>query len=256
MSGITGISSSSYYDYGKLASGKRLQSASDGAAELAIATKINSQVNGYDVGTRNMQSGKELINVADGALGGVNDYLQRIRELALQASNSAIYSNDDLAGIQQEIEQMKQGINDIASQTQYNAQNILDGSKTSFQIAANGNGSSVTVNTASSLLKELGIADFDVTKDFNLDAIDQALTKVSGNRSSMGAQSNALDYAMSYNANASYNLVGAQSRLEDLDYPKAVSEQKKKETLQLYSLMMQKRQMNDASVRMKKFLTF
>lgn len=256
MSGITGISSSSYYDYGKLASGKRLQSASDGAAELAIATKINSQVNGYDVGIRNMQSGKELINVADGALGGVNDYLQRIRELALQASNSAIYSNDDLAGIQQEIEQMKQGINDIASQTQYNAQNILDGSRTSFQIAADGNGSSMGVNTTNSLLEQLGIADFDVTKNFDLDAIDRALTKVSGSRSSMGAQSNALDYAMSYNSNASYNLVGAQSRLEDLDYPKAVSEQKKKETLQLYSLMMQKRQMDDASVRMKKFLTF
>lgn len=256
MNGITGINSSSYYDYGKLASGKRLQSASDGAAELAIATKINSQVNGYDVGIRNMQSGKDLINIADGAMGGVNDYLQRIRELALQASNSAIYSNDDLGGIQQEIEQLKQGINDIATQTQYNAQNILDGSKTSFQIAANGNGGSVTVNTASSLLEELGIADFDVTKDFDLDAIDRALMKVSGSRSSMGAKSNALDYAISYNANASYNLVGAQSRLEDLDYPKAISEQKKQETLQLYSLMMQKRQMNDASVRMKKFLTF
>lgn len=256
MNGITGISSSSYYDYGKLASGKRLQSASDGAAELAIATKITSQANGYDVGIQNMQSGKELINIADGALGGVNDYLQRIRELALQASNSAIYSNDDLAGIQQEVEQLKQGINDIATQTQYNAQNILDGSRNSFQIAVNGNGSSVMVNTANSLLEELGIADFDVTKDFDLDVIDQALMKVSGSRSSMGAKSNALDYAMNYNANASYNLVGAQSRLEDLDYPKAISEQKKKETLQLYGLMMQKRQMNDASVRMKKFLTF
>lgn len=256
MNGITGISSSSYYDYGKLASGKRLQSASDGAAELAIATKITSQANGYDVGIQNMQSGKELINIADGALGGVNDYLQRIRELALQASNSAIYSNDDLAGIQQEVEQLKQGINDIATQTQYNAQNILDGSRSSFQIAVNGNGSSVMVNTANSLLEELGIADFDVTKDFDLDVIDQALMKVSGSRSSMGAKSNALDYAMNYNANASYNLVGAQSRLEDLDYPKAISEQKKKETLQLYGLMMQKRQMNDASVRMKKFLTF
>lgn len=259
MGGISGIGGSYYSDYsiyGKLASGKRLQSAADGAAELAIAQKMDSQVRGYDQGIGNMQSGKELLNVADGALGGVNDYLQRIRELAIQASNSALYSDDDLESIQQEIDQLKQGIGNIASQTQYNAQNILDGSRDSYQIAMNGNGGSMTLNTANSLLSELGIEDFDVTGDFDISVIDKALEKVGSSRSSMGAQSNALDYAIRYNANTSYNLVGAQSRLEDLDYPKAISEQKKQETLQLYSLMMLRRRQNDQAVQMKKLFTF
>lgn len=250
ISGISGISSTSYRDYGKIASGNRLQSAADGAAELAIAQKINSQVGGYDKGIQNMQSGKDLLNIADGALSGVTDYLQRIRELALQASNSALMTDDDLQGIQQEIDYMKQGINDIASQTQYNRQNILDGSKSSFQIAMNGNGGSTTINTSNNLLRELGIENFDVTTgNFNLQDIDSALNKVSGNRSSMGAQSNALDYAINYNSNTSLNLVGADSRLEDLDYPKAISDLKKQQTLQLYSMMMQRRQMQDQANR-------
>lgn len=249
ISGISGISSTAYRDYGKIASGNRLQSAADGAAELAIAQKINTQTAGYDKGIQNMQSGKDLLNVADGALSGVTDYLQRIRELALQASNSALMTDDDLEGIQQEIDYMKQGINDIASQTQYNRQNILDGSKGSFQIAMNGNGGSTTVNTSSSLLRDLGIENFDVTGSFNIQDIDNALNKVSGSRSSMGAQSNALDYAINYNSNTSLNLVGADSRLEDLDYPKAISDLKKQQTLQLYSMMMQRRQMQDNANR-------
>ncbi|MCI8326496.1 MAG: flagellin FliC5 [Lachnospiraceae bacterium] len=256
MSSILGISGSSYTNYGsygKLASGKKLQTAADGAAELAIAEKLNSQVKGYDAGTRNMQSGKDLLNIADGALSGVTDYLQRIRELALQASNSALLSDDDLQGIQQEIDYMKQGINDIASQTQYNRQNILDGSKSSFQMATNGNGGSTTLNTANSLLSELGIADFDVTGDFDLGDIDNALMKVSDSRSSMGAQSNALDHAINYNSYTSFNMVGAQSRFEDLDYPKAISEQKKQETLQLYSIMMLKKRQEDEASRMRRF---
>ena len=241
MSSITGIGSS-YTSYGNLASGNKLQSAADGAAELTIAEQQNTQITGYQVGANNMQSGKEVLNISDAAMGSVNDYLQRIRELALQASNTATVSDSDRQGIQNEIDQMKQGISDIASQTQYNTQNLLDGTNTGFQMATDGNGSSTTAQTGNATLDALGITDFDVTGEFDLQAIDDALTKVSESRSSMGAKSNALDYAMNYNALAAENLTGANSRLEDLDYPQAISEQKKKETLQTYTLMMQRKQ--------------
>ena len=91
MSSITGIGSS-YTSYGNLASGNKLQSAADGAAELTIAEQQNTQITGYQVGANNMQSGKEVLNISDAAMGSVNDYLQRIRELALQASNTATVS--------------------------------------------------------------------------------------------------------------------------------------------------------------------
>lgn len=258
MSGISGISSaSSYALYGQIASGNKLTSAAQGAAELAISEKQNSQVKGYDAATNNLKSGKDLLNISDAALSGVTDYLQRIRELALGASNSALLSADDLQGIQDEINQMKQGIQDIASQTQYNRHNLLDGSRNNgFQIASDGNGNSISIqNSSDSTLKALGIADFDVTKDFDLSTIDNALNKVSSMRSQGGAQSNRLDYAINFNSYASYNTSAAQSRMADTDYGKAITELKKQQTLQTYSIMMQKRKMQDEARRMQNFWT-
>lgn len=251
MSGISGISASSYSDYGKLASGQKIQSASDGAAGLSIIEKEDAQIKGYNAGSNNIKSGQELINVSDAALGGITDYLQRIRELALQASNSALMTDADRSGIQAEIDQMKQGIQDIANNTMYNTQNLLDGSKTDFDIAANSNGSQVTVSTTNATLQALGIEDFDVTGNFDLNAIDEAIANVSSARSSMGAQSNRLEHTLNYNSNAALNITAAKSRLEDLDFPKAISEQKKQETLQEYSLFMQKKKMEDETIKMR-----
>ncbi len=258
MSGISGISSASSYSlYGQISSGNKLTSAAMGAAELAISEKQNSQIKGYDAATNNLASGKDLLNISDAALSGVTDYLQRIRELALQASNSALMSDDDIAGIQGEIDQMKQGIADIASQTQYNAQNLLNGSRPGgFQIASDGNGNSVSIHDGvNSTLKALGIADFDVTKDFDLDTIDNALNKVSSMRSRGGAQSNRLDHAISFNSYASYNTTASRSRIADTDYGKAITELNKQQTLQTYSLMMQKRKMQDEARMMQNFWT-
>lgn len=242
MSRISGINSSLNVSYQQLSSGKRINSAADDAAGLAIVEKQNAQINGYNAGTRNMQMGKNLLNVSDAALSGITDYLQQIRELAVQASNSAIYSSEDTASIQQQIDQYKQGINDIASQTQFNNQNILDGGNQNFQMATNGNGGSTTISTGNSTLKALGIEDFDVTGSFDMNQIDKALDYVSSLRSKGGAQSNALDYAMNYNSYAAYNTTASSSKLEDLDYPQAISDLKKNQLLRTYSIMMQKKQ--------------
>lgn len=252
MSGISAVNSStSYMDYGSFASGKKVNSVADGAAELSIIEKEDAQIRGQEAGANNIASAKDMLNVADGAMSGIMDYLQRIRELAVQASNTATVSDSDRANIQMEIDQLKQGISDIASQTTFNTKNLLDGSNGQFQIATDANGNSTTVDTANATLQALGIADFDVTKDFDIKDIDDALAMVSESRSSMGAQSNALEYAYSNSANSILNHTAGKSSLEDLDIPQAISEMKKKQTMQEYMLYMQKRQTEDEANQMR-----
>ena len=259
MGGILGMNSAYPYNsvYGQIASGNKLTSAAKGPAQMAIAQQQESQIRGTNAATNNLKSGKDVLNISDAALGGITDYLQRIRELAVQAGNTATVSDSDRRNIQKEIDQMKQGIQDIASQTQYNTKNLLDGSlKNGIQMASDANGNSMTIqNSANSTLDALGIADFDVTKKFDLKAIDKALDQVSRTRSRGGAQSNRLDHAIQFNTRVSYHIASAEGKLTDTDYPQAISEMKKQQTLQTYSFMMQKRKMQDAARMMQNFWT-
>lgn len=255
MSSISGVNNSQATLYGQLASGNRLQSAANGAAELAIAEKENTQVRGYEVGSNNAASGKDVANITDGALNSITDYLQRMRELALSATNTATTTDSDRATYQEEIEQLKQGIADVADQTTYNTQKLLDGSNTEFRMATDANGGESSVSTVNATLESLGIADFDVTGDFSLDTIDNAISMISEARSQTGAQSNALDYLQNYNSTAAYQHTASASKLEDTDYPQAVEEKKKQETLQQYALLMQKKKQEDEARKTSMFFT-
>lgn len=255
MNGISSINSStSYMDYGRFASGKGISNAADGAAELSIIQKEDAQIRGQKAGENNIASAKDMLNVADGAMAGIADYLQRIRELAVQASNTATTTDAERASMQKEVEQLKQGISDIATQTTFNTKNLLDGTNDKFQIATDANGNQMEVTTADTTLQALGIADFDLTKDLDIQDIDDALAKVSGARSRSGAQVNALEFAYNNSTNSGLNHMAGKSRLEDLDYPEAISEQKKKEVLQEYSLYMRKKQQDDEENRMVRLL--
>ncbi len=225
MSGVSSVNSYNSVSYGNIASGKKVQTAADGASELAIIQKTEREIRGTDAGTENIKSAEKMLNVADGALSQITDSLQRMGELALRAT-SGLLTGDDRAAIQKEVDQLKQGISDIASRTSYNEINLLDGSKTEFGIAANSNGSNIQVTTGNAMLESLGIADFDVTGKFDISSIDNALKKVSSLRGSMGAQTNALEHAYNSGTNYILNSTSAKSRLEDLDIPKAISEKK------------------------------
>lgn len=242
MSRISAISSTTPYLYGHISSANRLMSAADGAAELAIVENEKAQVTGYNTGTKNLGDGVNMLNTSDSALGSITSHLQRMRELGLRASNSTL-NGTNRADIQKEVEQLKQGIEYIATQTLYNGMNMLDGSMSKgVQLVSDAGGGSLTVNhAADSTLKALGIEDFDVTKDFDLQSIDDALAKVTSNRSTFGAQSNALDYAIDYNGYASSNLTAAQSRMGDTDIAKAIQELKHQQTMQSISMMLQKK---------------
>ena len=247
MSSMT-IRNGLFNSYSHLSSGKRINSAADDASGLAIAKKMQRQETGLSVGAQNAQAGIGVLNVADGALGGVTDYLQRIRELALKSMNG-INSASDKEIYQNEINQLKEGIQSIAKDTSLNEQKLLDGSMADMGLATNPNGGGMKIQMVNSTLEALGIADFDVTSDnFSLDAIDNALKMVSSQRSSFGAATNALEHTFNYNNSASLEQLSSRSRLEDLDFPKAISEKQQKEVMNEYRMMVLRKQMNQKSM--------
>lgn len=232
-------------NYRNLSSGYKINSAADDAAGLSISEKIKTQKNGYDVATDNAKMGKNVLNVADGALSSMYDSLSRILELGIQASNSAIYSQDELSMMQAEIDEIKQGITDIARNTQFNSLKLLDGSMATIELATNPSGIGHEMEMVNATLEELGIADFDVTKQFDIGDIDNALKKVSSAQSSIGAQSNRLAYTIMNNQNTSYNLESAFSSLRDTDMAKEISDLNKNQILEQAQLAMQKKRMEE-----------
>ncbi|MCM1122438.1 MAG: flagellin [Eubacterium sp.] len=245
---INGSDNSISRSYTQLSSGKRINSAADDAAGLAIAQKMQREETGLSVGAENAKAGIGVLNVADGALDGVTDYLQRIRDLALRSMNG-LNSADDKQIYQNEIDQLKEGIQSLAKDTSLNEQKLLDGSMADMNLATNPNGGGVKIQMANATLEALGIADFDVTSDnFSLDAIDKALDIVSSQRSSLGAATNGLEHTYNYNTRASLEQLSSRSRLEDLDFPKAISEKQQKEVMEQYRMVMLRRQMNQKSL--------
>ncbi|WP_188151696.1 flagellin [Teredinibacter waterburyi] len=111
----------------RLASGKRINTAADDAAGLAISNRMTSQVRGLDQAIRNANDGVSLIQTAEGALDEVTNILQRIRELAIQSANG-IYADKDRATLDAEAQQLKAEIDRIADSTSFNGQPLLDGS--------------------------------------------------------------------------------------------------------------------------------
>jgi flagellin len=134
----------------RLSSGLRINSAADDAAGLAISDRMTAQVNGLDQAARNANDGISLAQTADGALSAVSDNLQRIRELAVQSAN-ATNSSSDRASLQLEVSQLQSEIDRVATQTQFNGTNLLDGSFTAkaFQVGANA-GQTITVSSIAS----------------------------------------------------------------------------------------------------------
>ncbi|MBW7832834.1 MAG: flagellin [Simplicispira suum] len=122
----------------RLSSGLRINSAKDDAAGLAISERMNTQIRGLNVASRNANDGISLAQTAEGALSAIGNNLQRIRELAVQSRN-ATNSADDRAALQKEVSQLKGEIGRVADQTSFNGTNLLDGSFTSqaFQVGAN-----------------------------------------------------------------------------------------------------------------------
>ncbi|NYH18712.1 flagellin [Paraburkholderia bryophila] len=135
----------------RLSSGKRINSAADDAAGLAISTRMTTQINGLNQGVSNANDGVSMIQTASSALSSLTSSLQRIRQLAVQASTGTL-STSDQAALQKEVSAQISEVNRIASQTTYNGTNILDGSagNVTFQVGANV-GQTISLNLSQSM---------------------------------------------------------------------------------------------------------
>ena len=213
MSSMTVSNNGLYNSYSHIASGKRINTAADDAAGLAIGKKMEREETGLRVGADNAKDGIGALNVADGAMDGMMDFLQRIRELALKSMNG-LNSDTEKQMYQNEINQLKEGIQSLAKDTTFNEQKLLDGSMADMHLATNPDGGGMKIQMENSTLEALGIADFDVTKsDFNLKDIDKAMDMISSRRGNIGAQTNRLEHTYNHNTAASLEQLHSRSRL-------------------------------------------
>jgi len=201
----------------RLASGRRINSAADDAAGLAISQNLESIIRGLNQGSENAAGTANLLRVADGGLEGINNSLQRVRELSLQASNG-ILSDSERSNIQLEVDQLLSHIDRVAGSTQFNTRNLLDGSATDLHTASNPDGSGMSVSISDFSTSALGISGFDVSGGaFDLGRIDRAISQVGEARSVIGASTNRLDFNIQNNQIRAENTAAAYSRIADAD---------------------------------------
>jgi flagellin len=154
----------------RLSTGLRINSAKDDAAGLAIATRMDGQIRGSQAGERNAMDAISMSQVADGAIASLTDAIQRVRQLAVQSAN-AINSSSDRAALQTEAAQLIAEIRQIALTTQFNGQNLLDGSFSwaQFQVGANA-GQTITTS----------VQNFqpDVLGSYNFKGVNSALSSM------------------------------------------------------------------------------
>lgn len=155
----------------RLSSGMRINSAKDDAAGLAIATRMGTQVTGLNQAARNANDGVSLAQTAEGSLSTIGTNLQRIRELAVQSRN-ATNSTEDRDALQKEVSQLVSEIDRVATTTNFNGTNLLDGSFTAkeFQVGAN-QGQTITVaSIVSAKTSDLGSWTSKATTTYSYDA--------------------------------------------------------------------------------------
>ena len=208
----------------RLSSGQRINSAKDDAAGLAISNRMDTQSRSMTVAIRNTMDGVSRIQVEDGALGSINEDLQRVRELTVQQQNG-ILNESDKSAIQSEIDQRLESINSQFEQTEFNGQNVFENKDVGFQVDAN-TGDQVELK-GSDVADALSQAGIEVGSKLDLDAIDAALQSVNERRSELGAVSNRLSSSAEFVELKNQNNQEASSRIRDTDFAQASAEKAK-----------------------------
>ena len=207
----------------RLSSGLRINSAADDAAGYAISAGLTAQVNGLDQAGRNVGDAISMVQTADSALNGIQNMLQRARELTVQAQNGSLQASDQTA-IQSEVDQLTNEIDREIKSVAFNNKNLLNGAGTvTFQVGANG-ADTLGVNFgASSLESAMGGTSwgtgtvFSVSSSATLSNIDAAITAVSAQAATLGAAQNRLQYTADAISATEQNLSSSNSRIKDVD---------------------------------------
>ena len=231
----------------QLSTGKKINSAADDTAGLAISSRMTAQIRGLDQAVRNANDGISMVNTAEGAMVEVSTMLQRMREITVQSANGTTAA-DDRTFLNKEYQALATEIQRVASNTQWNGRDILTGSAAStsssavsFQVGANGAQTiSVTIgdisstgNTTFAALQSSGAsgsiatttaASAQTVATSTLTAIDAAIKDISTKRADLGAASNQLTHAVDNLTNIKINAEESRSRILDTDYAQATSE--------------------------------
>jgi len=204
----------------RLSTGKRINSAKDDAAGLAIASSMTAQVRGMTQGVRNANDGISLAQTAEGALGEVSNMLQRMRELSVQALNGT-NDTDAKANIQAEVTQLQTQITDTLANTEFNGTKLFDGSTASVTIQAGANAADtvdITLDDVTTAMAGALAVDVTTGTSADLDTYDTALASVATTRANLGAVQNRLESTVNNLTNNITNLTDARSRIEDADF--------------------------------------
>ena len=207
----------------KLSSGYKINRAADDAAGLSISEKMRNQIRGLNKASDNAQDGISLVQTAEGALNEVHSMLQRMSELAVQASNDTNQTVDRTA-LQSEVAQLQTEITRVANTTQFNKQNILNGgfTKKNIQVGAN-SGELIDIDitdvkkTVSDALAAGTKVDSFTAAQTAIDNIQKSITALSTQRSTLGAIQNRLEHTTANLDNISENTQAAESRIRDTD---------------------------------------
>lgn len=207
----------------KLSSGYKINRAADDAAGLSISEKMRNQIRGLNKASDNAQDGISLVQTAEGALNEVHSMLQRMSELAVQASNDTNQTVDRTA-LQSEVAQLQTEIQRVANTTQFNKQNILNGdfTKKNIQVGAN-SGELIDIDitdvktTVSDALATGTKVDSFTAAQTAIDNIQKSITALSTQRSTLGAIQNRLEHTTANLDNISENTQAAESRIRDTD---------------------------------------
>jgi len=215
----------------RLASGQRINRAADDAAGLAIVERFRAQLNQLNQEVSNLQSGVNVVQTADSALGTQQDAVQRVRELAVQASNGTL-SDDQRAAINQEAQQLLEQIDETAANTEFNGQTLLDGSATTIDLGVEGD---AQVSIEESTTTSLGISGIDLSTQAGaqnaIGSLDDALGQIEENRANLGAQANRFESAIEVRETENLNTAAAESRIRDLDIARQTIEQSRNSIL-------------------------
>jgi flagellin len=235
----------------KLSTGIRINRAADDAAGLSVSEQLRTQVRGLTMGCRNAQDGMALLNIAEGALIEIEEMLQRMRELTIQAANDTLTSTER-SYIQIEFDQLKNEIDRIANGTQYNSQKLLNGLQTwarggVIHVGPNDNsdGADVVLITITGITTgSMGIDGANCTVTSQSDAtlaissLDSALYEVNTLRAELGAKTNRLQHALQNQENQEQNMQAAESVIRDTDFALETTQYTRNQILQQSSTAM------------------
>lgn len=215
----------------QLSTGKRLNSAADDAAGVSMAAIMATQVRSLNQAVRNSNDGISMLQTADGAAGGLQNVLYRMKELSVQAANDT-NSSDERTALNTEFTQLKEQLTNMVNNTTWNGMKVLDGTvgtagSVSIHVgpAANDN---VSVNFANLATTVATFASHDLLSQGNAGlantAIDSAIGSISSARATWGAVMNRLTHAADNAINVSQRTSASYSQVMDADYAKATAD--------------------------------